>query len=241
MRIVSDDLWREAQIRLLAGKEKVARPRKEFASHQRVLTDYIFCGICGAVNHVAHEGRYVCSGNRYYHSCRNARGTKEHEARKALFAVLEKTAMHLPPLRPSVLQIYDAEIRRRDELDRRRVDIVDRIDRLMQAIEDGIDRATTVARIKALQAEQTKLAKTIHFEAIPRIGTDLEIRDDLLHGLDQLRSETEREPVREMLLILKPRIVMTPITGQYRGETISIDVPKEVNLWARLWVLFQQG
>ncbi|SIS84808.1 recombinase family protein [Insolitispirillum peregrinum] len=241
LRIVSDELWRDAQVRMVAGREKAVRPLKEIASHQRVLTDYVFCGACGAVKHVAHEGRYTCSGNRYYRSCKNARGTKEDAAREALFAALEKTVKRLPPLRPSVLQIYDADIRRRHDLDRRRAEVADRIDRLMQAIEDGVDVAAAVERIKALQLEQTKLAKTINFEQIPHIGTDLEIRDGLLLGLDRLRSEIEREPVREMLSILKPRIVMTPISGQYRGETISIEVSKEVDPWARLWVQLQKG
>ncbi|GAB3438222.1 recombinase family protein [Insolitispirillum peregrinum] len=241
LRIVSDELWRDAQVRMVAGKEKVVRPLKEIASHQRVLTDYVFCGSCGAVKHVAHVGRYVCSGNRYYRSCKNARGTTEQDAREALFAALEKTVKRLPPLRPSILKAYDADIRRRHDLDQRRVEVAGRIDRLMQAVEDGVDVASAVERIKALQLEQTKLAKTINFEQIPRIGTDLEIRDDLLLGLDRLRSEIEREPVREMLLILKPRIVMTPISGQYRGETISIEVSKEVDPWARLWIQMNKG
>ncbi|MFC7454372.1 recombinase family protein [Insolitispirillum peregrinum] len=241
LRIVSDELWREVQVRMVAGKGKAVRPLKEFARHQRVLTDYVFCGACGAVKHVAHEGRYVCSNNRYYRSCANARGTKEDAAREALFAALEKTVKRLPPLRPSILKAYDADIRRRHDLDRRRAEVADRIDRLMQAVEDGVDVASAVERIKALQVEATKLAKTINFEAIPRIGTDLEIRDGLLLGLDRLRSETEREPVREMLLILKPRIVMTPISGQYRGEAISIQVSKEVDPWARLWIQMNKG
>jgi len=241
LRIVSDELWRDAQVRIVAGKSKAVRPLKEIASHQRVLTDYVFCGACGAVKHVAHEGRYTCSNNRYYRTCKNARGTKEDAAREALFAALEKTAMHLPPLRPSILKAYDADIRRRHDLDRRRTEVADRIGRLMQAVEDGVDVASAVERIKALQLEQTKLTKTINFEQIPHIGTDLEIRDGLLLGLDRLRSEIEREPVREMLLILKPRIVMTPISGQYRGETISIEVSKEVDPWARLWIQMNKG
>lgn len=242
LRIVSDKLWlaAEARRKRLAPKRSI-KPKKEFASHQRVLTDYVFCGACGRVKHIANRGRYVCTGNRYEKTCGNARGTGEPEARETLFKALLKAVKRLPPLRPTILKAYEEDIRRRHDLDRREAEVQEKIDRLMQAIEDGIDYAQSVERVKALQFEKARLKEAKTFEAIPTIGTEEEITAKITRTLDLLRTETDREPVREMLAAIKPRIVMTPIQGQYRGETIAVELPKDPEPWARLWISLQQS
>ncbi len=240
LRIISDELWNAVQARrarLLPPPPK--RPQKDFSSHQRVLTDYVFCGACGRVKHVANMGRYVCAGNRYEKICANARGTREPEARAALFEALTRASCKLPPLRPTILKAYEEDIRRRHDLDRRGVEVQEKIDRLMQAIEDGINFSQAVERIKALQIEKARLKEAKTFEVIPSIGTEEEIAAKITHAFDLLRTEPEREPVREMLAVIKPRIIMTPISGQYRGETISIELPKDPEPWARFWILLQ--
>jgi hypothetical protein len=193
------------------------------------------------VKHIANRGRYVCSGNRYDKSCDNARGTNESDARAALFEALLKAAAKLPPLRPTILQAYEEDIRRRHDLDRRKAETQEKIDRLMQAIEDGIDYRQSVERIKALQVEKARLKEAKAFEIIPTIGTEEEITAKIIRTLDLLRTETEREPVRDMLAVIKPRIVMTPIPDRYRGETIAIELPDTPEPWARFWILLQQS
>jgi DNA invertase Pin-like site-specific DNA recombinase len=241
LRIISDTLWRQVQARRAKLVPPTPRtPKKDFASHQRVLTDYVFCGACGKVKHVANRGRYVCAGNRYDKTCTNARGTNESDARAVLFEALLKVAAKLPPLRPTILQAYEEDIRRRHDLDRREAETQEKIDRLMQAIEDGIDYRQSVERIKALQAEKARLKEAKAFEVIPTIGTEEEITAKIIRTLDLLRTETEREPVREMLAVIRPRIVMTPIPDRYRGETIAIELPDTPEPWARFWISLQR-
>jgi hypothetical protein len=241
LRIISEDLWRAAQARRkrIAEPQQQLQKKKDFASHQRVLTDYIFCGWCGAVKHVANQGRYVCSGNRYTQTCKNSRGIKEPVARKALFGALDSAIGKLPPIRDAILKFYEADIRRKHDLDLRLIKAQEKIDRLMGAVEDGINIADAITRIKALQAEKVRLKETSSFEAVPAIPTETEIKDALQRGVDLLRGEVEREPVRAMLAVIKPRIIMTPIPDQYRGETISIELPKDPEPWARFWILLQ--
>jgi DNA invertase Pin-like site-specific DNA recombinase len=240
-RIISDDLWQQVQDRRTKlGPAKPRTPKKDFASHQRVLTDYVFCGACGSVKHVARFGRYVCAGNRYHKTCGNARGTQEPEAREALFEALLKAAKKFPPLRPTILQAYEEDIRRRHDLDRREAEVQGKIDRLMQAIEDGIDYSQSVERVKALQVEKARLKEAKAFEVIPTIGTEKDITAKITRTLDLLRTETDREPVREMLAVIKPRIVMTPIPDRYRGETIAIELPDSPEPWVRFWISLQR-
>jgi DNA invertase Pin-like site-specific DNA recombinase len=241
LRIISDDLWRRVEARRKRLPEtKALFTRKDFSVHQRVLTDYIYCGACGAVKHVANDSRYVCSENRYQHTCKNSRGTKEAEIRRTFFEALITAATNLPQLRPTILNAYEADIRRRHDLDRRETEAQGKIDRLMQAIEDGIDYRQAVERIKVLQTEKARLKQAIAFEVVPTIGTEEEIRARISQAIGLLRTEAEREPVRDMLAVIKPRITLTPIPDSYRGETITIELPDSPEPWARFWMLLQE-
>jgi hypothetical protein len=110
----------------------------------------------------------------------------------------------------------------------------------MQAIEDGINYSQSVERVKALQVEKARLKEAKAFEVIPTIGTEEEITAKITRTLDLLRTETDREPVREMLATLKPRIVLTPIPDRYRGETIAIELPDSPEPWVRFWISLQR-
>lgn len=246
LRIVSEELWEDAQAkrRVLGAQRRQRRRRRPQADLKRmpgltafVLTGLVHCGACGSIKTIAHAGKYVCDAHRRSRACRNGRGTRESAVAEKLFVTLIQS---LNDERGLKLKIRELLAQRLEEDKARRATIADlraRVDRLVELVELG--RGGPKAPGERIKELERRIEDLTIVRGAPDVDlTVAQIKSRLANALTTashyMGDRSYADPIRAMLAEVVDRIDLVPITTEWSGERIEIQLRE--NGWVRLYV-----
>lgn len=244
LKLIDAPLWQKVQAVLKRSRAEHAlrlpsqkkRPPKILNVHnQHALTGWVRCGRCGGLKSLANATRYICSNHRYAKTCTNSRGIKEHVLMLSVFEALRGRIKHGPDFRAAFLATYAAEIERNQVLKADIEAIKTKIERLMEAVESGLDREHVMERVMALQDELYMTKIRMKAEAPPKMPDEATIRQRLLYGIGETENCESIEHQRIVFGHLLTSVTLTPIEGKARGETIKIELREKG--WPDFWRL----
>ncbi len=242
LRIVSDELWEAVRTRdkpqPRTKDERLPPPKKEgkprsVSHNQHALTGWVKCGWCGGTKNLANNSRYLCSTHRYARQCKNARGTKEEPLLRAVFEELRVRIRTGTAFRPTFTKVYADDDREITRLSKEGENIDKRIDRLMDAVENGIDGERATKRIIALKGELGAITARINLLRHPELPDEGTIRKRLMETIIAIQLDGDILLQRKAFGHLLEAIVLTPIDGQRSGETMKIALREEG--WPGFW------
>lgn len=135
--------------------------------------------------------------------------------------------------RPKMLKAFD-NARRRSELAlQKERDIQARIDRLMKAVETGVDAEHATARILELQQELAVARAISQTDRFPTLPEEKDLRSMLYRAIGSLKVSNDVVQMRTAFSLLLDRITTTPIPGRRAGETTEV-VLREKG-WPDFW------
>jgi site-specific DNA recombinase len=193
LRVIDDATWNAAQA-IKLKRSHLGAPQSR--APRRPLSGLLRCGSCGGgmVSVGNHKGtaRLQCGIHKESGSCTNSRKVNRDAIEAAVFAGL-KDELANPIAIAEYIKVYNEERRRlareagdqMSKLTRRNAEVSRELDRLIDAVTQGVDLATLVPRIKALEAERSDIAGklqcvgaidgvTLHPGAIGQYHTDVE-------------------------------------------------------------------
>jgi DNA invertase Pin-like site-specific DNA recombinase len=243
LRIIDDALWEKVQAlhsrrrteRAINGtaRKKSKSPRILDTHNQHALTGWVKCGWCGGQKSLANDSRYLCSTHRYAKKCKNSRGVKEPVLMTATFQALRDRIKSGPDFRGRFIGAFAREIQANKKLQAEADDITARIDRLMEAVERGIDTEHVTERVLALQDELDQVRANVRVAAAPKLPAEVEIRSVLLREIGAIELSGDIERQRILFKRVLKSVTLTPILGQYSGETVDIALREEG--WSEFW------
>lgn len=236
LRIVTDDQW--AAVRSLDAPRKIEprkppKPRILTSHNQHALTGWIKCGWCGGPKSLANETRYLCSTHRYAHKCENSRGTKEPVLMAAAYQALFDRIKTGPDFSPQFQRAFSRETREREKLEKQGKDIRARIDRLLGAIERGVNQDSATQRILDLQHELEDIRLKKLNDVPAALPDEAAIRAELERAIRSVEMSKVVESARLLFQCVLKEIVLTPVAGQRTGETMSVTLREEG--WPEFW------
>jgi DNA invertase Pin-like site-specific DNA recombinase len=239
LRIVDEKLWKRVQsrrgdverqaIRFDSGRLVGGTPKRP---NGNLLAGLATCARCGGGLIVETSARkrgrvpeYVCARRRYNGSCPNTLRLPVEDVNESVLRAIEEHAL-TPEVVEQVIHLSERDdvTEMQDKLDREKIDIQKRIQRLVAAIETGGDASPLVVKIRQLEARLAQVAvesKSLH--PIPRLAPQV-IQGRLAEWRRLLRGSTIQG--RAVLQrILRGRITFTPrqnpLTDQPDGYDFS--------------------
>ena len=146
---------------------------------------------------------------------------------EATFRALRGRIKGGPDFRGRFIVAFAREMQVGRKLQAEADDIKVRIDRLMQAVERGIDTEHVTERILALQEELDQVRANIRAEAMPRLPAEAEIRSVLLREVGAIEISGDIERQRVLF-----KCVLDTITLRRRFRT-AIAVRRSKSLYGR--------
>jgi site-specific DNA recombinase len=142
---------------------------------------------------------------------------------------------HGPDFTPRFQLAFGRETREREKLEKQEKDIRARIDRLLGAIERGVNEESATQRILGLQRdlEDIRLKKLNDFPAV--LPDETVIRTILTQAIQSVEISMAVESARLLFQCVLKEIVLTPIADQRSGETMSITLREDG--WPEFWRL----
>lgn len=244
LRIIDDPTWQKVQAlhrrrrteaALKIGVRKPSQPRILNSHNQHALTGWVHCGCCGGLKSLANESRYLCSNNRYAKTCTNSRGTKERKLMLATFEALKGRIKNGPDFREMLASSFAREIEASKALEAEAEGILRKINLLMEAVEQGLDREHVMDRVLTLQDELYQIRDRIRTEAPPKLPNEQTIRTRLLKAVLEIEFSEEILRQRIMFSHLLSAITLAPIPTKARGESLRVELREEG--WAEFWRL----
>lgn len=247
LQIISDELWHRVQAER-NPKWKWEKPpserRRKFAEDRKglphPLTGLVKCGACGGHKVVANATRYVCQTYRIHRTCTNARGRREQEVAAAVFQALLDHVAAVEDWAVPIGAKLAAEYAARAQLDDEVASIDAAMARLLTAIENGVQAEQATTRILALQ---DRLAAIRAMPRLPDLLPSEDIRALLVSAL--VRMETNfsvpryADPIAKALGLVVGEVVLTPIPGKARGETMDVRLNTEG--WGDFYIQIQDA
>ena len=172
LRIVSVDLWQAVKGRQKTARRTIAQDngiRSERARRPAyLLSGLIKCGVCGGGFSIIREKTYGCSAAKNKATCSNRATIKREILEECVLAGLKENLME-PDLVKEFVSEYHRELNRlnssaEQEVDRARraLDKIDReMDRLVQAIKDGVKASRVVEELDALEEKKVELTAKV--------------------------------------------------------------------------------
>lgn len=243
LRIVSDDVWQQVRQLDQANRERKhttsRRPLPDILNthNQHALTGWVRCGRCGGVKSLASDSRYVCSNWRYARTGTNSRGSKEPELLDAVFSALLGRTKSGADFRPVFLQGLAEQIREHKANQKAEQETLDRIKRLLAAVERGIDEEHTVGRITELQQELSSIRQKMEDRAPITLPSEAELRSILYRHIGKIRISNDVLMTRTLFKLLVDKVTTTPIESKESGETVQISLQDDG--WFPLWKMSQ--
>lgn len=236
LRIISDAQW--AAVRLLdSPKQGAPRKRKTpeglTVYNQHALTGWIKCGWCGGSKSLANDTRYLCSNHRYTKTCANSRGTKEPVLMTRTFAALYRRLESGPDFTPALERFFARENQRREQLTTEQDEARSKIQRLMEAVERGVDPAYATERILELQDSVERIRTELQTALPAPLPEEPMIRAQLTNAVQSVELSKDVPTQRAMFKQLLSEIVLTPIPDKHQGETVAITLREEG--WPEFW------
>ena len=168
LRIVSDDLWNQAQAEIERNRTRARGTPNRRPRVDHMLSGVAFCKVCGGPYTAKDKKKLGCRNHMNGATCDNPvrvhRAPLEARVLDEIRAFLEH-----PAAVAAFTRKFNEEIRRRgaDRHGRRRQalkelqDVKGKIARILEAIEDGAGGRTTAARLVELEARQAQLESEI--------------------------------------------------------------------------------
>ena len=219
LRIVDDELWqlvKRKQSRLSAKRGGAKRP-------SRLLSGLLECGQCGGPMSIVSQDRYGCSARKEKGTCANSKTIMAKSLEQRVLSGLTKTLMHPDAQRAAAKEFHEELVRRRAaeggerlQLEKDIAEAKRRINRIVDAIADGL--ASNSMKQKLLDLEAEKAANTTLLAALgespvvtlhPQSGT---LYAELVGTLADVVSDPspDADEVRKILRKVINRIVLQP-------------------------------
>jgi site-specific DNA recombinase len=193
LRIIDDVTWNAAQAIKLKRSHLGATQSR---APRRPLSGLLRCGSCGggmvSIGNRKRSARLQCGTYKESGSCTNSRKVNRDVIEAAVFAGL-KDELSNPIAITEYIKAYNDERRRlareagdqMSKLTRRNAEVSRELERLIDAVTQGVDLATLVPRIKALEIERADIdgklkcanaadIVTLHPAAIEQYRADVE-------------------------------------------------------------------
>ena len=248
LRIVDDAIWRRAQGLLKVHSALPARARAPGKPARRragaeppprwrhPFTGLVRCGRCGGAANLADRQRYVCRAARLGKACGNYRAVRAPALVEAVLPRLAASLEAAPKLRPAIAASIAEDRRKQDALEARRAALTGRIDRLLAAVEDGVESKRATRRILELEGELKTVEREIA-SVPPPPASESGIRAELARALDRIRDRYGDPSLarlwRSALPLLIARIEIAPIDDKPRGSTVSVTLRE--GGWPAVW------
>ncbi|MGE4278193.1 MAG: recombinase family protein [Magnetospirillum sp.] len=236
-RIIDDALWQRARQRLEGTPRQkttsVRKPRILTVHNQHALTGWVKCGWCGGSKSLANDTRYLCSTHRYAKSCANSRGTKEPVLMARTFSALYRRIEGGPQFTPALARYFARENQRRAELTTEQDEIRSKIQRLMEAIERGVNPTYATDRILELQDSLERNRMELETALPAQLPEERVIRAQLINAIQAAELSKDVSQQRTLFTFLLSEIVLTPIPDKHQGETVAITLREEG--WPEFW------
>jgi site-specific DNA recombinase len=153
----------------------------------------------------------------------------------AVFQKLHERIECGPDFRPAFLTAFARDVKRRDDLVKQQADLKGRINRLLDAIERGVNEENVTGRILTLQDEMEDMRRQASIEIPIEIPEEPTIRASLVQAIDLVQADADVVESRRLFQCVLKDVVLTPVEGSPRGETIAITLREEG--WSDLWRL----
>jgi len=228
LRILSDDLWRAVQQR---KNRYSAMPLHRRRRPRHLFSGLVFCGVCGGAYTIKNRDQLACVGHREKGTCDNGRTIRIGDLERRVLEGLRRRLLAPESIAQLVVE-YSAERAGLHEMDRRnRYDISrkinqtkQRIERLVDAIAEGLATRATRDRLIAEEAECARMEQELsHMEVRARSVIELHPRaiaryqERVVALTDALRDgNPERAAAVTILRSLVDRIDVTPLPA--RGQ-----------------------
>jgi site-specific DNA recombinase len=220
LRIVDDELWQAVKLR----QQRHSRKRGGAKRPTRLLSGLLECSACGGPMSIVSQNRYGCSTRREKGTCSNNRTIAAKELEERVLAGLNNALLH-PDAQKAAAREFHAELVRqqkatgseRFQLEKAIAEAGRRIDRIVDAIAEGIATTALKQKLVALEAEkienEAKLAAmgsepivSVHPNAgelyAELIGSLVEVVSDPSPDADEVRSILRKTIQR---ICLEPR------------------------------------
>ena len=228
LRIIPDDLW-------LAAKERKAR-YTALPTHQRrrprhLFSGLVFCSVCGGAYTIKNRDQLACVGHREKGTCENGRTIRIRELERRVLEGLrqrllapESIAQFVTEYSTERARLHTADRHNRYEISRKISQAKQRIERLVDAIADGLATGATRNRLIAEEAECARMEQELScMEARTRSVIELHPRaiaryQERVAALTSVLSDGNPDRATAITIIrsLVDRIEVTPLNG--RGQ-----------------------
>lgn len=236
LRIITGEQWAAVRKRDARRVPKAgpSQPRVLTVHNQHALTGWVKCGWCGGPKSLANDSRYLCSTHRYARNCKNSRGTKEDVLMDAAFKAIYARINDGKDFRPLFVKAFTREAKKRLELEHKEKTIRARVERLLMAIERGVNEDAATQRVLTLQDEAAQIRASMR-DLPSGLPDPASIRAQLRHAVQAVELTRDVVQMRLLFQCVLREIVLSPISSQRCGETIHIALREEG--WAEFWTL----
>tara|TARA_R110001599_G_scaffold36906_4_gene115179 strand:+ start:3036 stop:4622 length:1587 start_codon:yes stop_codon:yes gene_type:complete len=220
LRIVDNELWQAVKLR----QQRHSRKRGGAKRPTRLLSGLLECTVCGGPMSIVSQNRYGCSTRREKGTCSNNRTIAAKELEERVLAGLNNALLH-PDAQKAAAREFHAELVRqqkatgseRFQLEKAIAEAGRRIDRIVDAIAEGVATTALKQKLVTLEAEKVenegKLAAmgsepvvSVHPNAgelyAELIGSLVEVVSDPSPDADEVRSVLRKTIQR---ICLEPR------------------------------------
>ena len=229
LRIVDDELWsavKRKQAQTTSKRGGAKRPN-------RLLSGLLECGACGGPMSIVSKDRYGCSARKEKGTCDNAKTIHARELEKRVMEGLKKSLLHPDAQKAAAKEFHQELIRRQNaagserlQLEKSIAEASRRIDRIVDAIADGLAGNAMKQKLIALEAQKKSdvaslaaLGQSPVVALHPRSG---ELYAQLVGSLAEVVSDPspDADEVRTILRKVIERILLTPAhdDGAYSVE-----------------------
>ncbi|WP_425426105.1 recombinase family protein [Albimonas donghaensis] len=239
LRIVPDDLWkavksRQEMVTLEMPKDGDGNALNRAHRKTHALSGLITCGLCGGPMAITGGGRYGCSRYRASRTCENSKTIPREEVEKRVFRGL-KTRLFDIDIVGEFMAEFQREVARirkerasRAVAQRKRFSEIDvQLERLVDALANGIDDPLIGSKIKSLRAERNDLLQAIgdSFDetVIPISNMEAIYRLQVAKLIDGLSDPMLRQDAISVIQSLVEKVIVTPT-----GEGFAVDIHGEL-------------
>jgi site-specific DNA recombinase len=242
LRIIDQALWDQVQTRLgtirtASGADQLDRPsywEKRRAGH--LLTQKVFCGVCGGVMTNMGQDYLACSKARKQGLCTNTKGMRRPELDALVIDGL-RSRMMAPELVAEFVREFTQEWNRaiaassvdRDAVARDLAAVERKLAGLIDAIAEGMRGAGLQAKMDALESRKAELVAKLGApaSATPRLHPNLsEVYRAKVERLGEaLKAGADTQAALDAARSLIERVVLTPLKG---GKGFEIELVGEI-------------
>ncbi len=229
LRIVEDGLWTQVQDRLgaLRVKQGADQPaREKFWDRRRpkhLLTGKVFCGSCGGTLGNTGKDYLACTASQRKGTCSNRRSVKRPTIEKMVTDGLRHQLMDAVMFR-EFAEAFSAECDRGAVEDERGkggkarelVQVRLKLDKLVDAIANGLKSTTLQSKLAELESHAAALEQEIDAAAAPpaRLAPNLaELYQAEIERLGAGQEVTDPGEDRDLIRSLIDRVTVLPATG----------------------------